>query len=399
LKNLPLSGARLWADLHDIARIGATPAGGCDRQALTDLDAQARDWLRVRAEALGCRLLLDRFGNMGFLRPGRDPARQPVGFGSHLDTQPTGGKYDGVLGVLAGLEILRALHEAGAETEAPLLLLNWTNEEGARFSPPMQGSGAALGIFAADAVLESRDAEGAVFGAELARIGWQGSDTLPELAAFLELHIEQGTELEAAGVPVGVVTHALAQRWYEVTVEGVATHAGSRMEGRRDALVAALPVMAAVDRIARDHGGMGTIGQLRIEPGSRNVAPERVWFSVDTRHADEAALDSMGAALRAGAAGLGEVRDFWHSPGLCFDPTLVAHLREAAAARGLPWREMPTVIGHDAVHLARQVPTAMVFVPCHGGVSHNPAESITPEWAEAGLLVLAGAVLAAAGPS
>jgi N-carbamoyl-L-amino-acid hydrolase len=396
VSNLPLSGERLWADLHDIARIGATAEGGCDRQALTDLDAEGREWLRVRAEALGCRMLLDRYGNMGFLRPGRDAARKPVAFGSHLDTQPTGGKYDGVLGVLAGLEILRALHEAGAETEAPLLLVNWTNEEGARFSPPMQGSGAALGIFAADDVLGSRDAEGAAFGAELARIGWQGNDALPDMAAFLELHIEQGPELEHAGVPVGVVTHALAQRWYEVTVQGVAAHAGSRMEGRRDALVAAIPVMAAVDRIARAHGGMGTIGQVRIEPGSRNVAPERVWFSVDTRHADEGVLEAMGAELRAAATGVGEVSDFWHSPGLRFDAALVGQLRDAAEARGLAWREMPTVIGHDAVHLARRVPTAMLFVPCHGGVSHNPAESITPEWAEAGLLVLAGAVLAAA---
>lgn len=396
MKNLPLSGERLWADLHDIAQIGATPEGGCDRQALTDLDAEGRAWLRVRAEALGCRMLLDRFGNMGFLRPGRDASRKPVAFGSHLDTQPTGGKFDGVLGVLAGLEILRALHEAGAETEAPLLLVNWTNEEGARFSPPMQGSGAALGIFEADTVLGTRDADGAAFGEELSRIGWQGSDELPELGAFLELHIEQGRVLERAGIPVGVVTHALAQRWYEVTVSGVAAHAGSRMEGRQDALVRALPVMAAVDRIARAHGGMGTIGQVRVEPGSRNVAPERVWFSVDTRHADEAALSAMGAELRAAAAGVGEVSDFWHSPGLRFDAALVGHLRDAAEARGLAWREMPTVIGHDAVHLARRVPTAMVFVPCHGGVSHNPAESITPEWAEAGLVVLAGAVLAAA---
>ncbi len=401
--NLAPSGARLWADLHDIARIGGTPRGGCNRQALTDLDAQGREWLRARAAALGCTLLLDRFGNMGLLRPGTDPARRPVAFGSHLDTQPTGGKFDGVLGVLAGLEILRALHESGARTAAPLLLVNWTNEEGARFSPPMQGSGAAMGIFTPEQVLGTRDPDGAEFGAELARIGWQGADTLPEMEAYLELHIEQGVELEAEGLSIGTVTHALAQRWYEVEVTGSSAHGGSRMEGRRDALMAALPLMAAVEALALEHGGRGTVGQVRVGPGSRNVAPESCWFSVDTRHGDEAALARMGEALRARAAEVAtrrdvrvEVRDFWHSPGQPFDARLCGFVREAARRRGYAAKDMPTAIGHDAVYVARRVPTAMIFVPCHGGLSHNEAESITPEWAEAGLMVLADAVLAAA---
>lgn len=402
-RNLRPSGARLWEALHDIARIGATPRGGCNRQALTELDAEGREWLRARAEACGARLVLDRFGNMGFLRPGRDASRRPVAFGSHLDTQPTGGKFDGVLGVLAGLEILRALHEAGAETDAPLLLVNWTNEEGARFSPPMQGSGAAMGVFAPEQVLDTRDPDGARFGEALARIGWQGADTLPEMAAYLELHIEQGPELERAGRAIGTVTHALAQRWYEVTVRGETSHGGSRMEGRRDALMAAAPLVAAVEEIALAHGGRGTVGQLRVAPGSRNVAPELCWFSVDTRHDDEAALEAMGAALRARAAAAAqargvavEVADFWHSPGQGFDARLCGLIRGAAARHGLPAQDMPTAIGHDAVYVARKVPTAMIFVPCHGGLSHNEAESITPEWAEAGLLVLADAVLAAA---
>ncbi len=404
MRNMPLSGARLWADLHEIARIGGTPRGGCNRQALTDLDGEARAWLRAQAGALGCTVLLDRFGNMGLLRPGRDTTRKPVAFGSHLDTQPTGGKFDGVLGVLAGLEILRALHEAGAETDAPLLLVNWTNEEGARFSPPMQGSGAALGVFAPETVLDTRDPDGARFGDELARIGWAGGDALPEMAAYLELHIEQGPELERAGLSIGTVTHALAQRWYEVQVTGESAHGGSRMEGRRDALMAALPLIAAVEALALEHGGRGTVGQLRIGPGSRNVAPETCWFSVDTRHADEALLERMGEELRLYAREVAEarnvaveVRDFWHSPGQGFDPRLCALIRDAAARRGLGAQDMPTAIGHDAVYVARRVPTAMIFVPCHGGLSHNEAESITPEWAEAGLLVLADAVLAAAG--
>ncbi|MFN3449394.1 MAG: allantoate amidohydrolase [Roseococcus sp.] len=409
MHNLPLSGARLWADLHEIARIGGTPKGGCNRQALTDLDAEGRAWLAERATALGCTLHVDPFGNMGLLRPGRDPARKPVAFGSHLDTQPTGGRFDGVLGVLAGLELLRALHEAGAETEAPLMLVNWTNEEGARFSPPMMGSGAAMGVFSPEQVLGATDASGARFGEELARIGWRGEAALPGMAAYLELHIEQGALLEQAGKSVGIVTHALAQSWYEVVVEGAENHGGAAMAGRRDALMAAAPLMAAVEEIAlaarapSGELGRATVGCVSVHPGSRNVAPSRVWFSVDTRHGDAAQLAWMGEQLRARAAAIARARgvtitvtDFWHSPPTPFDARLLGFLREAAARRGLPAMELPTGIGHDAVYVARRVPAAMLFVPCHGGLSHNEAESITPEWAEAGLLVLADAVLAAA---
>jgi N-carbamoyl-L-amino-acid hydrolase len=409
VKNIPLSGARLWADLHDMARIGGTAKGGCNRQALTDLDAEGRAWLAERATALGCALRVDPFGNMALLRPGRDATRKPIAFGGHLDTQPTGGKFDGVLGVLAGLEILRALNEAGAETEAPLMLVNWTNEEGARFSPPMMGSGAALGIFAPEEVLAKTDEAGAAFGAELARIGWQGSEALPEMGAYLELHIEQGPVLEREGRSVGIVTHALAQSWYEVVVEGAESHGGAQMAGRRDALMAAAPLMAAVEEIAlaarapSGELGRGTVGCVSVHPSSRNVAPSRVWFSVDTRHGDAAQLAWMGEQLRARAAEIAAARgvtitvtDFWHSPPTPFDPHLVGFLREAAARRGLPAMEMPTGIGHDAVYVARRVPAAMIFVPCHGGLSHNEAESITPEWAEAGLLALADAVLEAA---
>jgi len=409
MKNVPLSGARLWADLHEIARIGATPKGGCNRQALTDLDAEARRWLAERARALGCTLHVDAFGNMGLLRPGRDAARKPVAFGSHLDTQPTGGKFDGVLGVLAGLEILRALHESGAETEAPLMLVNWTNEEGARFAPPMMGSGAAMGIFPAAQVLDAADSEGARFGAELARIGWRGEGALPEMAAYLELHIEQGPILEREGKSLGIVTHALAQSWYEVVVEGAEAHGGSPMAGRRDAMMAAAPLIAAIEAIALEalspagEAGRATVGRLTIHPDSRNVAPGRVWFSLDTRHGDAERLAWMGAEIRARAAAIAAARDvsitvtdFWHAPPTPFDARLLGLLREAAARRGIPAMEMPTAIGHDAVYVARRVPAAMLFVPCHGGLSHNEAESITPEWAEAGLLVVADAVLAAA---
>ena len=409
MTNLPLSGARLWDSLMQMARIGATAKGGCNRQALTELDREGRALLARWAAEAGCTLQVDVFGNMILRREGTDPTRAPVAFGSHLDTQPTGGKFDGVLGVLAGLEIMRALAEAGHRTAAPLLLVNWTNEEGARFSPPMMGSGAAMGIFTPEQVLDTRDAEGTRFGDALDAIGARGTtapDWVRDCAAYLELHIEQGKLLEDGGHELGVVTHALTQRWYEVTVTGEEAHGGSPMAGRRDAMMGAAQLIAALEDIALQtrapdgEPGRATVGQIRIHPASRNVAPGEVWFSVDTRHADLAALDAMGAALREAAARIAttrtlriDVADFWFSPPTPFDATLIARCEAAATARGLRWRRIPTGIGHDAVYVARGVPTVMLFTPCHGGLSHNEAESITPEWAEAGLKVLADAVL------
>ena len=411
--NLPLSGARLWDSLMEMARIGATAKGGSNRQTLTDLDSEGRHLLVRWAQAAGCTLCVDRLGNMALVRPGRDASRKAVAFGSHLDTQPTGGKFDGVLGVLAGLEILRAVHEAGIETEAPLMLINWTNEEGARFSPPMMGSGGAMGMFTEAEVLAKQDSEGASFGAELARIGWQG-DTDPAalrgIGAYVELHIEQGKLLEDAGCDVGVVTHALAQNWLEVTIEGEEAHGGSPMAGRRDALMAAAPLIAAIEEVAlasvtpAGDPGRATVGRLTVYPDSRNIAPSRVWFSIDTRHHDPALLARMAEDIRAQAITIAaargvriDVADFWYSPLTPFDPALVGRVRDAAARLGYRHMDMPTGIGHDAVYVARVVPTTMIFCPCHGGISHNEAESITPEWAEAGLRVLADAVLATAG--
>lgn len=405
--NLPVSGDRLWDSLMEFAAIGGTPKGGCNRQTLTDLDGQARALLQRQAEAAGATLSLDRVGNMALTRPGRDPARKPVAIGSHLDTQPTGGRFDGVLGVLAGLEVLRALHEAGIETEAPVMLVNWTNEEGARFSPPMMGSGAAMGIFGEAEVLAKTDSAGASFGSELARIGWQGAAdpaALQGLGAYLELHIEQGPVLEREGLDIGIVTHALAQHWFDVTVTGAEAHGGSAMAGRQDALMAAAEAATMIERAALATGARATIGRMTLHPDSRNVVPGRVWFSLDTRHDHEDQLAALAATFRAEAAGIAARRgvsiafeDFWISPATPFDPALVGHLRDAARTRGIAHREMPTAIGHDAVYVARRLPAAMLFVPCHGGLSHNEAESITKAWAEAGLVVLADAVLAAAG--
>ncbi|MDB5374517.1 MAG: allantoate amidohydrolase [Belnapia sp.] len=411
--NLPLSGNRLWDSLMEMAKIGGTAKGGSNRQTLTDLDAEGRALFQRWGEACGLALSVDRLGNMVFRREGRDPSRAPVAIGSHLDTQPTGGKFDGVLGVLAGLELMRALHEAGAETEAPLLLINWTNEEGARFAPPMMGSGAAMGIFTEAEVLAKTDAAGAVFGEELRRIGWQGTAdpaALQEVGAYLELHIEQGKLLEDGGYDVGIVTKALGQSWFEVVVEGEESHGGSAMAGRRDALMAAAPLIAAVEEIAlatvspSGEPGRGTVGVVEVYPSSRNIAPSRVFFSVDMRHGDPDCLTRMGEALAARAAEIGAARQvkatvtlFWHSPLTPFDEALVQRARDSATARGHRWRDIPTGIGHDAVYMARKVPTVMVFTPCHGGISHNEAESITPDWATAGLQVLADAALATAG--
>ena len=405
--NVPLSSDRLWRDLMTMAAIGATPRGGCDRQALTDLDGEGRHLFARWAREVGLTVEVDRVGNMRCLRPGRDPSRAPVAIGSHLDTQPSGGKFDGVLGVLTGLEIMRALHEAGAETEAPLMLVNWTNEEGARFSPPMMGSGAAMGMFPEAEILAKTDPNGAVFGDELHRIGWSGEaepQSLQALGAYFEVHIEQGPILEDEGLDVGIVTHASAQAWFEVTVTGAEAHAGSVMAGRRDALVAATRVVAAVERIALEHDARGTVGRLVVSPDSRNVVPGRVWLSVDFRADDHDTLARMEAALRNAAAEVSAerrveaaVEPFWFAPVTPFDPVLVGRLRNAAVTRGLPHRDMPTVIGHDAVYVARKVPSALLFVPCVGGLSHNEAEEITPAWAATGLAVLADAVLETAG--
>jgi N-carbamoyl-L-amino-acid hydrolase len=409
VSNLPLSGERLWDSIMEMARIGATPKGGCDRQALTPLDGEGRALLARWGEELGLTLTTDRVGNMALRRPGRDPSRKPVAIGSHLDTQPTGGRFDGVLGVLAGLEVLRALHESGTETEAPLLLINWTNEEGARFSPPMLGSGAAMGAFSEMQALETCDPDGIRFGDALRGIGWQGEAdpaALRDLEAYFELHIEQGPILEREGLDVGVVTHALAQQWFDVAVTGAESHAGGAMPHRRDALVAAAVLIQEIEAIAREAGGDGcaTVGRIAVEPSSRNVVPGRAIFSVDLRHGDEVALDAMARTLQTRATFIGternvtiDVTPFWAFPQTPFDPALAQRLRDAAEGRGISWRDMPTGIGHDAVYVARQVPTVMLFTPCAGGISHNEAESITPAQAEAGMLVLADAVLATAG--
>ncbi|MDO9707922.1 hydantoinase/carbamoylase family amidase [Paracraurococcus lichenis] len=409
--NIPLSAARLWDSLMAMARIGGLPGGGCNRQALTDEDAEGRRQLIAWGEAIGLEVSIDRLGTIALLRPGRDPSRRPVAIGSHLDTVPTGGKFDGPYGVLAGLEILRALHEAGAETEAPILLINWTNEEGARFFPPMAASEVAMGLRAEAALLATPERAGpATFGGELARTGFAGPAdpaALQGIDAYFETHIEQGPVLEAMGAPIGIVTHALAAQTLEVAVTGRDGHTGAPMEGRADALAAAAAFILAAERLARESGGeaIASVTRIAITPDARGNIPSGARLVCSLRHRSQPGLEALIAALRGEAAAIAAARpgigfaleEQWGYPQTDFDPALYGRLEAAAQRRGIASHRMPTAIGHDAIQVARARPAALMFIPCHGGLSHNEAESITPAWAEAGLLVLADAVLETAG--
>jgi N-carbamoyl-L-amino-acid hydrolase len=407
MRNLTVNGERLWASLMELARIGATEKGGVCRLAASDLDAEARRLFIRWCEEAGCTVAVDRIGNIFARRPGRNPALPPVMAGSHLDTQPTGGRFDGAYGVMAGLEVLRSLNDLGYETEAPLEIVAWTNEEGSRFSPAMVGSGAFTGVFKLDDALSTRDnnAPGLTLGGELERIGFAGPAPVGgrPVAAYFEAHIEQGPILEAAGLPVGIVTGAQGQRWYEVTVTGQEAHAGpTPMPRRRDALV------GAARMIGHAHApyACATVGFVQVSPNSRNTIPGRVFFTVDFRHPEDAVLSQMDKELRAAcdAAAASQqlaaaVEEFWYFPPTPFDPTLVAAVREAARAQGYKHQDIVSGAGHDAVYMARVTPSAMIFVPCVGGISHNEIEDAKPLDLTAGCNVLLNAVLeAAAGP-
>jgi beta-ureidopropionase / N-carbamoyl-L-amino-acid hydrolase len=411
MRNLQVNSERLWASLIELARIGATAKGGVCRLAGSDLDAEARRLFIRWCEEAGCTVRIDGIGNIFARRPGRDPSLPPVMTGSHLDTQPTGGKFDGAYGVMAGLEIVRTLNDLGYETEAPVEIVAWTNEEGSRFSPAMVGSGVFAGVFTLDEALATRDNNmpELTLGAELARIGFAGSAPSGgyQVAAYFEAHIEQGPILEAARKPIGVVTGAQGQRWYEITVTGEEAHAGTTpMPRRKDALVGAARMIDAVNRIGVAHApaARATCGFVQVSPNSRNTIPGRVFLTVDFRHPDDAVLTQMDGELRQACAeaaaesgGLAaEVKEFWHFPPTPFDPALVAAVRDAAAAQGYPHQDIISGAGHDAVYLARVAPSAMVFVPCKDGISHNEIEDATPADLAAGCNVLLNALLRAA---
>jgi len=408
MDNLRVDGARLWRTIMETAQIGGTPKGGVNRQALTDLDGEVRHQLIAWAKAAGCTVSIDQVGNIFARRPGRDPSLPPVAVGSHLDTQPTGGKFDGILGVLAGLELIRTLNDAGYETEAPIELINWTNEEGARFAPAMLASGVFTGRFTLDYALDRPDRDGKRFGDELKRIGFAGETPAGDhkLAAFFELHIEQGPILEAEAKTIGVVTGVQGIRWYSFSVIGQDSHAGTTpMDHRHDAFQGLARFAVALDRIAREEGGgaVATIGVVEVVPGSTNVVPGLATATIDLRHPDDAALDRMEAAFRAAADEIAQALAIgitfdttWAAPAVKFDNDCIAAVRAAAAASGHGYCDIVSGAGHDAAHLAAVTPTAMVFVPCAGGISHNEAESITEADAAAGANVLLQAVLSAA---
>ena len=406
MRNLQVNGERLWASLMELAQIGATPKGGVCRLAASDLDGEARRLFIRWCEKAGCTVRVDRIGNIFARRPGRDPNLAPVVTGSHLDTQPTGGKFDGAYGVMAGLELVRTLNDLAYETEAPIEIVAWTNEEGSRFSPAMVGSGAFAGVFKlAEGLARPDNVTGVTLGAELERIGFAGPEPVGgrPVAAYFEAQIEQGPILEAVQKPVGVVTGAQGQRWYEITVTGQEAHAGpTPMPRRRDALVGAAQMIQAVNRIGHSHApyACATVGFLQVSPNSRNTIPGRVFFTVDFRHPDDDVLTLMDQELRqaceAAAAPTGlevEVKEFWYFPPTGFDPDLVAAVRSAAAAQGYPHQDIISGAGHDAVYMARVTPTAMIFVPCVGGISHNEIEDAKPEDLTAGCNVLLNAVL------
>jgi N-carbamoyl-L-amino-acid hydrolase len=391
---------RLWRSLMDLARIGATPRGGNCRLALTDLDRQGRDLVVGWMQQAGLKVRVDRVGNIFGVRPGRNSGAPTVMTGSHIDTQPTGGKFDGCYGVLAGLEVMRTLNDAGIQTEAPLELAVWTNEEGSRFLPVMMGSGVFSGKYTVEQVLASCDREGLSVGDELKAIGYAGDEPAgrAHVGAYFEAHIEQGPILEQEGRTIGIVTGSLGVRWYDVIVKGQEMHAGpTPMDVRKDALLASSHLVQAVVSIAEGEAphGRGTVGVIGVKPGSRNVVPGRVDFTVDLRHPDRRVLERMTGRWEAACEEV--IRRF----GVCvdakpvqgfaptpFDEALVASVEAASVRRGYGSMRMVTGAGHDAVNMADIVPTAMIFVPCKDGVSHNEEESAEPEHLEAGCNVL-----------
>lgn len=392
----------------ELAQIGATPKGGVRRLALSEVDREGRDRFRLWCEQAGLTVRVDAMGNMFARRPGRDPGRLPVLFGSHLDSQPSGGKFDGALGVLAGLEIMRTLDDLGITTEAPIELVNWTDEEGSRFGKSLMGSGVWAGVYDQAETEALADLAGNTVGASLEAIGYRGTEPARPFPAdaYFELHIEQGPILEREDKRIGIVTGAQAQVWYDAVATGTDSHAGTTPpSARRDALLCAARVVDLVDRMMRARGeaGRGTVGQLVVSPNSRNVIPGEVRFSVEFRHPDPAEIDRLAAQFPREAGFVArdsgvdlQVTELFRIPAQPFDPECVELVRQAASRLGYSAREIVSGAAHDAVYVAQHVPTAMIFTPCKDGLSHNEAESIAPEQAEAGAQVLFQAVLARA---
>jgi beta-ureidopropionase / N-carbamoyl-L-amino-acid hydrolase len=404
-ENLKINGNRLWDSLMEMAKIGPGVAGGNNRQTLTDEDGEGRALFKQWCEAAGLTMGVDQMGTMFARREGTDADALPVYVGSHLDTQPTGGKYDGVLGVLGGLEIIRTLNDLDIKTKHPIVVTNWTNEEGTRFAPAMLASGVFAGVLDQDWAYDREDAEGKKFGDELSRIGWRGDEAVGarKMHAFFELHIEQGPILEAEGKEIGVVTHGQGLRWIQCTVTGKGQHTGSTpMRMRRNAGRGLAQVTELVHEIAMQHqpNAVGAIGHIDVYPNSRNIIPETVVFTVDFRSHELATLEGMVAELQDRAPAIcealgcefeAEIVGQFDPP--AFDETCVKAVRNAAERLGYSHMDIISGAGHDACWVNRVAPTAMVMCPCVDGLSHNEAEDISREWATAGADVLMHAVV------
>jgi N-carbamoyl-L-amino-acid hydrolase len=404
-ENLRINPDRLWDSLMDMAKIGPGVAGGNNRQTLTDEDGEGRHLFQSWCEQAGLTVAVDSMGTMFAQREGTDPDALPVYVGSHLDTQPTGGKFDGVLGVLGGLEVIRSLNDLGIRTKHPIVVTNWTNEEGTRFAPAMLASGVFAGVLEQDWAYARTDAKGKTFGAELERIGWKGEEPVGsrKMKAFFELHIEQGPILEDENIDIGVVTHGQGLKWLQVTLTGREAHTGSTpMPKRRNAGLGMARVTELVHEIAMDYqpDAVGAIGHMETYPNSRNIIAGKTVFTIDIRSPDKETLDEMDERIRDGVATICEALDIayeieqvGHFDPVIFDEGCVAAVRGAAERLNYSHRDIVSGAGHDACWINRVAPAAMIFCPCVDGLSHNEAEEITREWAAAGCDVLFHAVV------
>lgn len=407
--NLQVNSARLWTSIHETAKFGATPKGGIKRLTLGDEDKQVRDWFRAACEAAGCQVSVDKLGTMFAVRNGRDMSKPPIAIGSHLDTQPTGGKFDGVLGTLAALEVVRTLNDANIETDAPICICNWTNEEGSRFAPAMMASAAYAGDFTVDDILSRKDSDGISVAEALTTIGYDGAESVGarKFGAFVELHIEQGPLLEAEDKTIGVVDRGQGIIWYNGAISGFASHAGTTpMPLRRDALATFAEIVLTVERLAKQHGSnaVGTVGEVIIDNPSRNVIAGDLTFTMEFRSPEANILDGLTSDLHAAAAEIAsrrkarvEIAQIWRKEPTIFDPRLVDAVETSARNLGYPHRRITSGAGHDACNLASVMPAAMIFIPCKDGISHNELEDATRSDCAAGANVLLHTTLALAG--
>lgn len=396
--NLKINSARLWDAINETAKFGGTPKGGVRRLTLGAEDKQVRDWFRKACEDAGLEVKIDALGSMFALRKGRDMSKAPIGIGSHLDTQPTGGKFDGILGVLGALEVVRTLNDAGIETDAPICIANWTNEEGSRFAPAMMASAAYVGDFTTDDILSRKDIAGVTVGEALDSIGYRGDVAVgtQKFSGFVELHIEQGPILEAESKTIGVVEAGQGVLWFDGKITGFESHAGSTpMPLRKDALATLSEIVLATERVVTEIGALGTIGEAVIANPSRNVIPGEIAFTMDLRSADEGKLDAIEKGVREAITAIAAKRKVevafdkvWHKPPTHFNKDFVSAVESAAEQLGYSHRRITSGAGHDACNLNNIMPTAMVFIPSKDGISHNELESSTQDDCAAGANVL-----------